>query len=174
MAIMVRQTEDQAMWQKKDKYIIWCITKIAQGASILIVMIMACITYEVISRYFFNHPTSWVWLVSRQLFGLFIMIAGSYTMVERCHIRIEMLYERFPSWMKSASDYLSFTAFLCFITALIWKGSEMGWAAFLTRECATGAFPIPLYPLKMFIPIGALLLLISGIAVFITRNQKRM
>ncbi len=48
----------------------------------------------------------------------------------------------------------------------------MGWNALIVRERATGAFPIPLYPLKLLIPIVAFLFLLEGIVVFSRRNKE--
>ena len=42
-----------------------------KAASVLILFIMAIVAYEVVSRYAFNAPTSWAWLINKQLFGVF-------------------------------------------------------------------------------------------------------
>jgi TRAP-type mannitol/chloroaromatic compound transport system permease small subunit len=47
----------------------------------------------------------------------------------------------------------------------------MGWNSLMAREKLTGAFPIPLYPLKLLIPIAAFLFLLEGIAVFSRGNE---
>jgi TRAP-type mannitol/chloroaromatic compound transport system permease small subunit len=50
---------------------------------------------------------------------------------------------------------------------LIWQGSWMGWNALMVKELSAGSFRMPLYPLKLLIPVFAFLILLQGIAVFI-------
>lgn len=139
---------------------------------LLIFVMMVITTIEVVSRYAFNHPTLWVWPINRQLFGIFILFAGIYTMSQEDHIRVEILYDHFPPRMKRVARYFAMASFLCFMVALILQGARMGWNSLIVREKLTGAFPIPLYPLKMLIPIAAFLFLLEGIAVFSRPNRK--
>ncbi|MBW2030849.1 MAG: TRAP transporter small permease subunit [Deltaproteobacteria bacterium] len=139
---------------------------------LLIFVMMVITAIEVVSRYAFNHPTLWVWPINRQLFGVFILFAGIYTMSKEDHIRVEILYDHFSPRMKRVARYCALASFLCFMVALILQGTRMGWNSFIVREKLTGAFPIPLYPLKMLIPVASFLFLLEGIAVFVRPNKK--
>ena len=146
--------------------------RIGRVVCLLIFIMMIITTVEVVSRYVFNYPTMWVWPINRQLFGVFILFAGIYTMHKNDHIRVEILYDHFPPKLKSAARWISMGAFLCFMVALVLQGSRMSWNALMVREKLTGAFPIPLYPLKLLIPITAFLFLLEGIVVFYRRIKK--
>ncbi len=145
--------------------------KTSEAVSLLILLITVITTVEVVGRYLFNHPTIWVWPINRQLFGVYILFAGIYTMSKDDHIRVEMLYDLFPPKMKKIARWIAMAAFLCFMVALVLQGARMGWNSLIVREKLTGAFPIPLYPLKLLIPIAAFLFLVEGIVVF-TRDNK--
>lgn len=140
------------------------IKRVGDVASLLILLIMVFVTYEVISRYAFNAPTSWAWLINKQLFGVFVLIAGGYTLVNNSHICIEMLSDRFPPSVKVVIRWLSLFAALCFLGSLLWKSTAMAHEAWETKEVATGVFKLPLYPLKMCMPIGAGLFILGCIA----------
>lgn len=140
------------------------IQKAGELASLLILLIMAVVTYEVISRYAFNTPTSWAWLINKQLFGVFVLIAGGFTLVHNSHIRIEMVYERSSPGFRRIVNGLSLLAALLFLGSLLWKSTVMGLEAWETKEVAMGVFKLPLYPLKMIMPIGALLFILGCIA----------
>ena len=135
--------------------------------SLLILLLMAVITYEVVARYAFNSPTSWAWLVNKQLFGIYVMFAGGYALIHNSHIRIEMLYQHFPKAIKTLIRWLTLVAAFCFLGALLWKSWVMGSEAWQNKEVAMGVFKIPLYPLKLIMPLGALLFLLGCVvAVF--------
>ena len=139
--------------------------KTGKAASFIIFLIMVITTVEVVARYAFNSPTIWVWPVNRQLFGVFILFAGIYTMSKREHIRIEIFYDHFPPRLKLIARIIALLSFISFIGVLIWQGTWMGWNALEVGEKASGTFRLPLYPLKLLIPIAAFLFLIEGIAV---------
>ncbi len=139
------------------------IKAVGDAASLLILLIMALVTYEVVSRYGFNAPTSWAWLINKQLFGLFVMAAGGYALIHNSHIRIEMLYEHFHPAMKAVIRWLTLVAAFCFLGALLWKSWVMGVEAWNDKELAMGVFKLPLYPLKLFMPVGAFLFLMGCI-----------
>ncbi len=140
--------------------------KAGKVASYLVVFMMAITALDVVARYVFNNPLLWGWLLNRQLFGVFILFAGVYTMSKGGHIRIEILYDRFPPKVKSIARLIAVAAFICFMGALVWQGSWMGWNSLRMRELAPGAFRIPIYPLKLLIPIVAFLFFLEGIVVF--------
>lgn len=142
------------------------------SAGFLIIVIMFTTTFEVTLRYAFNAPTIWVWPLNRQLFGVFILFAGIYAMSQQAHIKIEILYERFPGWLKKAAKVVTLLAFTCFMGALIWQGYKMGMNAWMVKEKASGAFRIPLYPLKMFIPVAGVIFLLEGFFVLFKRTVQ--
>lgn len=146
--------------------------KTSKAVSLLIFLMMVITTVEVVGRYVFNHPTSWAWPLNRQLFGVFILFAGIYTMSKEDHIKVEIFYDHFPPKMKKTARWIAMATFLCFMIALVLQGSRMGWNSLIVREKLTGAFPIPLYPLKLLIPIAAFLFLLEGIVVFSRKNNK--
>lgn len=132
-------------------------------ASYLIVLIVAITSFEVISRYVFNEPTSFAWPLNRQLFGVFILFAGSYAMKEGAHIRIEIFYDHFPEWFKRISRLVALVAFVGFVGVLVWQSAWMGLNSLEMNEKVAGAFRMPLYPFKLLIPVAALLFLLQGL-----------
>jgi len=146
--------------------------KAGEVAGFLTMVMMSIISFEVLSRYLFNSPTKWAWLTNKQLFGVFILFAGVYTMSKNGHIRIEMLYDHFSPRMKYISRMISMVLFIVFIGCLIYQGSWMGLESFAVREKATGLFKMPLYPLKLLIPLVSFLFLLEGIIIFLKRNDE--
>lgn len=141
--------------------------------SLLIVVIMVIMTIEVVARYVFNAPTIWAWPIKRQLFGIFILFGGVYTLRYGGHIRVEMLYTRFSPKMKFIARLIALACFLVFTGALVWQGALLAEVSLIARERATGTFRIPLYPFKMLIPIVASLFLLEGIADFFREERRR-
>ncbi len=144
--------------------------KIGDGVSILIVVIMFFTTIEVVLRYVFNSPTIWVWPLSRQIFGVYILCAGIYAMSKNAHIKIEVLYNLFPKKLKLIANIIGLISFICFMGVLIWQGAWMGQNSLMAHETAHGAFRIPLYPLKILIPVAAILFFLEGIYI-LSKNK---
>lgn len=143
----------------------WISEKIGDGLSILIIVIMFFTTIEVVLRYVFNSPTIWVWPLSRQIFGVYILSAGIYTMSKNDHIRIEVFHNLFSKKIKQIAKGFALVSFTLFMGVLIWQGAWMGQNSWFAGETAHGAFRIPLYPLKILIPLAAILFFLEGIYV---------
>ena len=145
--------------------------KIGDGLSVLIIVIMFFTTIEVVLRYVFNSPTIWVWPLSRQIFGVYILFAGIYAMSKKAHIRIEIINNLLPKRMKQIASLLSILAFSSFMGVLIWQVAWMVQNSLASGETAHGAFRIPLYPLKILIPVAAILFLLEGLYI-LSKNDE--
>jgi TRAP-type mannitol/chloroaromatic compound transport system permease small subunit len=152
-----------------DTFFGW-VDRIAERAGritcMLVFVIMLITAFDVTARYVFNKPLLWGWLLNRQLFGIFILFAGVYTLLKGEHIRIEILYDHFPPALKAIARWVRLAAFVAFTGVLVWQGSWMGWNSLMMNEKAAGAFRIPWYPFKLMIPAVAFLFLLEGIAAF--------
>ena len=147
--------------------------KIGRVACYLIFLIMIITTLEVIARYLFNSPTNYAWPLNRQLFGIFILFAGAYTMRMGGHIRIEIFYERFPPRVRLAARVIGLAACLLFLGTLVWQGSWMGLNSLMMNEKMAGSFRVPLYVFKLLIPLAAFLFFIQSLAVFFRERPPR-
>ncbi|MGD9174155.1 MAG: TRAP transporter small permease [Desulfobacterales bacterium] len=140
--------------------------KAGKITSYLVFVIMVITTVDVVARYAFNKPLLWGWLLNRQLFGVFILFAGVYTLFKGEHIRIEILCDHFPQKLKTIASWIALVAFVAFMGVLVWQSAWMGWNSFMMKEKAAGAFRIPWYPFKLLIPTVTFLFLLEGIAAF--------
>jgi TRAP-type mannitol/chloroaromatic compound transport system permease small subunit len=161
-------------WSKKAKRFIVLVDAAAEKSgkvvSLLVVVIMVTTVIEVVARYAFHNPTNWAWPINLQFFAILALFGGVYTLRQGGHIRVEMLYKRFPPKMKLIARLIALACFLIFIGVLVWQGGVMAQLSLMAREWSSGAFKIPLYPFRILLPIAAFLFLLEGIADFI-RNK---
>lgn len=107
--------------------------------------IVAIIFYEVVLRYVFFAPTLWVNEMSLWVAGAIYLTAGLYSMQQRSHIRIFILYDIAPLWLRRIFDVTSFICVLIFAFAVVWGGFGEATAKFFRWEKFGTAFdpPIP-------------------------------
>ena len=117
-------------------------SRIMMWAPFFIVLI---ILYEVVMRYFFASGTLWVNEMSLWIAGGIYLSAGLYAMLQRSHIRIFIIYEMVPLWMKRVFDILSTLCVCIFAFAVVWGGFKEANAKFWRWETFGTAFdpPIP-------------------------------
>ncbi|MDF1775320.1 MAG: TRAP transporter small permease [Rhizobiaceae bacterium] len=120
----------------------WSFSRIAMWAPAFIVGI---IFYEVVMRYIFFQPTLWVNEMSLWIGGFIYVTAGLYAMQQRSHIRIFVLYDIAPLWMRRLFDLLSVICVCIFVFAVVWGGFGEAAAKFWRWETFGTAFdpPIP-------------------------------
>jgi len=133
----------------------------------LVIFIAVIMTVEVVSRYGFNRPTTWVWDVSTQFGAAFYLLGGAYALLHHAHVRIDVLYTRFPLKVQAITDLITSILFFLFCIVLVWKGWEIAWASLMMREVENSLFAPPLYPLRMLFVVACFLLLLQGGAKFI-------
>jgi TRAP-type mannitol/chloroaromatic compound transport system permease small subunit len=135
--------------------------------SFLIFPIIGAVIFEVVMRYFLRRSQLWVPETSVFLFGALFVLGGGYAFLQGAHVRLDIVYERFPAKFRAVTDLITFWFFFIFCGVLIWKGWTMAWDSLITWERSASAFAPLLFPIKMVIPIGSALLLLQGIGKFI-------
>ena len=142
----------------------WCISRIAMWGPAFIVGI---IFYEVVMRYAFSAPTLWVNEMSLWAGGAIYLTSGLYAMQQRSHIRIFVLYDLMPAFVKKLFNFLSVFCLVIFAFAVIWGGFGEAAAKFARWETFGTAFdpPIPATnkPLVMMTLLFVMLQAISNL-----------
>jgi len=141
-------------------------TFVGHAFSWLIVVLTVLMTWEVLSRRFFDAPHAWTFDAQIQLYGVLFMMSGAYTLAKSGHVRGDVLYGFFAPRVQAGLDltlYLLF--FLPGITALAWAGyyyAGESWAIGERSNIMSNGPPI--YTFKTFIPLAGGLLLVQGLA----------
>lgn len=127
--------------------------------------IVAIIFYEVVLRYVFLSPTLWVNEMSLWIAGGIYLTAGLYALQQRSHIRIFIIYDLAPRWLRRLFDSLSVFCVCVFAAAVTWGGYGEAKAKFLRWETFGTAFdpPIPA-TIKPLILITLLFLAVQSIS----------
>jgi TRAP-type mannitol/chloroaromatic compound transport system permease small subunit len=129
---------------------------------------MAVIVWEITMRYIFNRPTIWAHELSIMVFGVLTIMGGAYTLRYRAHVNMDLFYMRFSARGKAILDMLTFPFFLVFVLIILWFGWEFALRSVQNLEISQSNWAPPLWPVKLAIPLGALLLLLQGISNFLS------
>lgn len=135
--------------------------------SFAVLPLIAVTVYHVIMRYAFHAPTLWANEVGTFLFGGAWILAGGYALLKGAHVRMEVVYVRLPLRWRAILDLVTAPLFFVFAGLLLWKGCELALYSLSHWEHSTTTWGPPIYGVKMMIPLGALLILLQGVAKFI-------
>lgn len=133
----------------------WCVVILTLGTC-----------YEVGVRYLLNDPTSWAFDLSYLMYGATFYMAGAYTLSRGGHVRADMFYRK---WAEPTQAKVELILYILFffpgILALIYAGYGYGTEALRLREVSVNSpAGVPIWPLKMMIPVGAGLMALQGLA----------
>jgi len=125
---------------------------------------IAILLYEVTARYLFNAPTIWGHGMTQRVFAAYYFICGAYITLTRSHIQMDLIYVRFSARTRAILDIVAFLFFFAFCGVLLWYGSRYAWSSFMHLEPDNTPFRAPLYPVKLMIPLGTLLIMLQELA----------
>ncbi len=124
-------------------------------------------TFEVFMRYIWQQPTEWGAELVTFIYAGYILLGGGYALLYKDHVIINVIYNRFSPRGRAFLDILTFTVFFLYCWVLFFESWIFAWDAVkIGRHSGTDWNP-PLYPILLTLPIGALLMLIQGVAKFI-------
>ena len=129
----------------------------------LMLLITAIILYEVVSRYVFAAPTLWAHETVQLIFGLYAVLSGGYILDSGGHINVDIIYSRFSKRGKAIADIITFPFFFLFAGLMLYFGVDFAIYSLRLLEHSGSVWDPPVYPFKLMVPIGALLLLAAGI-----------
>ena len=139
---------------------------IEKVVSPFIILMAAIILFEVIARYIFNAPTIWAHESATMCFIFYTCMSGGCVLLNGGHVKMDIFYNRLTPRKRAILDLCSSWLFFLFSGALLWKSSEFAWESLVGFERSNTLFAPPLFPIKLMIPVAALLLLLQGIAKF--------
>ena len=132
--------------------------------ALAIFAVTLAVLYEIVSRSIFGQGTLWSNETTIYLSAIAYLIGGGYALAHRRHVRIDLIHERLSFRTRAILDSFTFIFFLLYAGALIWVGTTMGLTSFQQGEGSGTPWNPPIWPVKLAIPIAALLLLLQGIA----------
>lgn len=140
---------------------------IGKVVSYIALIMLVTIVYEVAARYLFNRPTLWVMEYNGYLLCAYSLLAGGYTLLNKAHVSVDVLYGRFHYRTKAVVDCFTWLLFFVFVGTITYLGSHLAYEAFVKREVAASVLETPLFPVKAMIPIGSALLFLQGMVKFL-------
>lgn len=131
------------------------------GGGFIILGMMLIIFYEVVMRYLFNRPTIWVTETSELLLVIIAFLVLSYTLQTDGHVAVTIVKERVSERVRLYMQLATSVVALLFGGVLTWFGLVVALEDLESSAISSMSLPIPLFPIKIFIPFGGLLFCIS-------------
>ena len=124
----------------------------------LALVLVGILCWEVLLRTAFNAPTIWAHETSRYFFGAHFLLGGAYALKIGAMVKVDVLINRFKPRTQAIIDAATGILALFFISLLLWKGFGMTLHSISIAEKSVTHWGPVVYPLKMLIVVGALLM----------------
>jgi TRAP-type mannitol/chloroaromatic compound transport system permease small subunit len=152
------------------KKIDWLVVKQAEFSSLLMVVLVVMMCYEVVRRYFFNAPTIWGLEFTTFIFGAHFVLGYGYTEYFDGHVRVDIFSGKFP---KRLQDTLYILLTICVTLPLVAMLGIWAWdnAIRSTRilEHLSSAWAPPIWPVKLLMALGFSFLFLQVLSNLIKR-----
>ena len=123
--------------------------------------------FEVAMRYLFNSPTTWAWDVNVQLFSLIVILGASSTFLHGGHVRMDIVVNLFSSKVQRFISLLLFALLIVIVGILAWQTGLFAWRSIIIAERTSTLLGAPIYPLKVTIFLGLVLLWLQVASAFL-------
>jgi TRAP-type mannitol/chloroaromatic compound transport system permease small subunit len=159
LKIFVRYTDRITSW-------------IGLASSALMPLMVFVIAFEVVSRYFFDHPTIWAYDMAIFFFCYCGLLSGAYVLRLNEHINVDILYSRLSPRGKAVLDSITYLFLFFFIILVIIYSWKYAILALSIGERTNSEWGPPAGHYKLMIPIGGFLIFAQALSNW-TKNLYR-
>jgi TRAP-type mannitol/chloroaromatic compound transport system permease small subunit len=158
------------MFMPLSRRIDWLNEKIAGAVSWALLAAVVICTGNALIRYTFNSSSN-AWLeIQWYLFAAIFMLASSHTLKRDEHVRIDVIAGCFSKRTQVWIDLLGFLLFLMPICLVIlYYGVPFALLSITSAEMSSNAGGLIVWPAKLLVPLGFLLLILQGVSEIIKR-----
>jgi TRAP-type mannitol/chloroaromatic compound transport system permease small subunit len=132
-----------------------------------VLVIVAILLIEAISRYGFNSPTIWSMELTEFVFGFYFFIGGGYVLLRGEHVNMDLFYSKWSPKRKAITDIFTFPLLAVYFIVFIISGVDNVVGTLKWGQTTTSLWSPPLGPIKIIVLIGGILLFLQGIAFLI-------
>lgn len=127
-------------------------------SAVFMLAILSLTFFQVVLRYLFNSPMTWIEEISRYLFVWIVFLGSALAFRTGVHIKVDVL-EGLAGRFGNALMFLRVAISTAALVLLLWSGSLVAW-----RNRATPSYTLPDFPAVLFygaVPVACVLMLVA-------------
>ncbi len=132
----------------------------------LIFLMIGLMIYASVARTVFNVPLIWGIEMSQFLLAAYYLLGGGYSMQLDAHVRMDLLYSRWPERTRAFADSLTAFCLVFYLSVLLIGGLSSTHYALEYGQKNYSSWAPPLAPIKIVMTVGIVLMLLQAIAFF--------
>ena len=139
---------------------------VGRAAMYLIVLLLAILLYAAFSKAAF--AISPIWTVEMAQFTLttYYMLGGAFSMQNGAHVRMDLFYSNWRPRTRAIVDCFTIFALITYLVVLLIGGIQSTWYAFENGQARPSAWGPLLWPIRLIMCLGALMMLMQAVATF--------
>ncbi|MBM3544645.1 MAG: TRAP transporter small permease subunit [Alphaproteobacteria bacterium] len=148
----------------------------AVGRSVmwLVLVMMLVLLYAVIARSVFGVSYIWIIETSQMLLAAYYILGGGYSLQLGTHVRMDLLYSRWSERTKARMDSLTSGLVIFYLIVLLLGGISSTVYAIEYNQKSYSSWAPLLWPIKVVMCIGIVLMLLQMIAIFFVDLAKAL
>lgn len=132
------------------------LNKVAEFLSIgSMALLVLLVTWQVVTRYVFNNPSTWTEQTTRYMFVWVVLINAAYVFGKRGHMNISYVWSKLPPTLQTATSIFTETVTLLFVVGVLTVGGF--YAVQLAMPQMDSALPIKMGMIYLALPLSGLL-----------------
>lgn len=143
------------------------IGKVALWLVLVVVLVSAA---NALTRYAFNYSSNALLEIQWYLFGAIFLSCSGYTLLRNEHVRIDLVSDRLS---KRAQTWIDVFGIIFFLLPMAFAIMILSWPvfinAFASNEMSNSAGGLIVWPARLMIPAGFLLLIVQALSELVKR-----
>jgi TRAP-type mannitol/chloroaromatic compound transport system permease small subunit len=140
---------------------------VGRVAMYLFLAMAAVLLYATISRVVAKVPVNWAIEMSQFLLSAYYLLGGAYAVQLNGHVRMDLLYNNLSSRNRALTDAITILFVLFYLIVLLAGGISSTNYAIVYQQTNYSSWAPVLWPIKMVMTVGVLLMLLQLVATFI-------
>ena len=147
-------------------FVDWTCIKIGRLTMYMVFVMMFVLVLSFVTRNIINIPLMWIIEMAQFIITGYYLLGGGYSMIMGDHVRMDLVYSKFSDRNKAKVDaFTSFFLVFYLVTLLYGSISSLIYTIETNQKLFTAWAPY-VWPIKTFMLIGILLMLLQSISMF--------
>jgi TRAP-type mannitol/chloroaromatic compound transport system permease small subunit len=141
-------------------------TVVGRFAMYLVFMMIFILLYEPVARNLFDQSCIWAVEMAQFTMAAYYLLGGGYSMILRGHVRMDLLYGRWPDRKKARIDTITDLFLIFYLIFLFYGAYSSTEYAVIYGQRNRSAWAPYMAPIKIIMSLGVLLMLLQAVATF--------